>query len=67
MKKCMKRVLLGLLLFSFAASTPLMIGCQSKQEKNKAAKDFQADNLDPTNVKMAPLPAPGGKEAAKQQ
>jgi hypothetical protein len=66
MKIWMKRCVVGLLLVGFVTSAPLMIGCQSKQEKNKAAKDFQADNLDPTNVKMKPLPGPGGTEAPKQ-
>jgi hypothetical protein len=69
MKTWMKRCVVALLLFGFVASAPLMVGCQSKQDKNKASKDFQKDNLDPTKVKMEPLTGPGGggKEAPKKQ
>lgn len=66
MKMWMKRCVVGLLLVGFVASAPLMLGCQSKENKNKASKDFKAENLDPTNVKMEPLTGPGGKEQPKE-
>ena len=60
-----KRTVVALMLFGFVASVPLTVGCQSRDDRNKAKPDFKHENIDPSNVKMGPLPG-GAPEAPAQ-